>query len=226
LTISNGFPTRSQLWNGAILVSIAHAIFMTESTELGYEVSWDGFNYCRQDSQGTRGTFTFGPDGLIAVIRDDDSPKAPWNSKKPYSLEPFLKNIPQNLYNLAQKEALQYVLDEYNGYEGPVVTAAFWGTGEVMEGAEPWKEIFENGAHLIKFELMEPETAFKEIEPDYGFSEAQMRLLKTIYDKRIKAGLEPIYLTEPEIQQLSFNGEWDITESLELFEAINIKTGK
>jgi PIN domain nuclease of toxin-antitoxin system len=71
----SGFPQRVQLWRGALLTTIAHAMWVTQYPELAYEVSWDGLFYSRQNTQGTYGTIAFVKNGLVGVFRDDRSPR-------------------------------------------------------------------------------------------------------------------------------------------------------
>lgn len=39
-----------QLYKGCLLAAITHAVTVGEYSELNYEDSWDGFNYCMNNS--------------------------------------------------------------------------------------------------------------------------------------------------------------------------------
>jgi len=64
------------LWEGCILVTIAHAISSACYPEFLYEHSWDGINYSVQDSARARGTITFHEDYCVGAFRDDKYTKA------------------------------------------------------------------------------------------------------------------------------------------------------
>ena len=51
-------------------MAVAHAVTVGEYPELNYQHSWDSINYCMNNSQGCRGTITFGKKYIIAVFQD------------------------------------------------------------------------------------------------------------------------------------------------------------
>ena len=57
--------------NGCILSGIAHAIAVAKFPEISYEHSWDGINYNIQNSEGIRGTITFGKKLCVAAFRNE-----------------------------------------------------------------------------------------------------------------------------------------------------------
>ena len=150
---------------------------------LDYELSWDGPNYSRQDSQGTYGTITFAEDGLVGVFRDEHSPRAPRHSEAEYDLAQRLSGMPSDLVALAEREALQYVFDEYQGQVGPIITAAFWSTGDDVTAAEPWPTVVEHGAHLVRIEAMETEAAIVEWQQEYEWDAAEVTLLRSFFSR-------------------------------------------
>jgi hypothetical protein len=56
------FPLNSAVWQGCVLASIAHAVFLCRAPLLAYERSWNGSTYGVTDTQGTRGAIVFGED--------------------------------------------------------------------------------------------------------------------------------------------------------------------
>lgn len=226
--MDSNFPTKAQLWNGAMLATIAHAIFTASHPELSHELSWDGLNYNRQNSQGSRGTITFANDGrVVGVFFDKDSPRNPFplsSVTSDYDLNFFFRGIPQDLWQLANEEALQYVLDEYKGKTAPVITAAFWaGPAQHLEAAESWNDVLANGASLIAAELMQTETAMAHWQAECEFSARQLLLLKSLHTKKMSAPDSSIRLEswEAAILLASKNVE-GISESRSLLKAINI----
>lgn len=111
-----------QLYNGCIFMAVAHAVTVGEYPELNYEHSWDGINYCMNNSRGCRGTITFGDKHIVAVFRDV-SAKMQYQDAMNY-----FKDAPETIIELAKKEALQYVLEDIDGQTKPCITVAFWGT--------------------------------------------------------------------------------------------------
>lgn len=220
------FPQRHQLWRGAILATIAHTISVTRNPTLAYELSWEGPNYSRQDSQGTRGTITFADDRLVGVFRDDASPRAPWNAGSRYSLAAMLAGMPDELVQLAQREALQYVLDEYDGVTEPIITAALWSDGDAITAAEPWADVVAHGAHLVRIEAMETEAAMSEWQTEYEWSEAQTALLRRLFERKMALPGARMMLENTEYDQLVADGRDGLAESRELLAAIGIELPK
>lgn len=216
------FPSVAQLTKGSILVTIAHALSLANGTDFSHELSWDGPNYSRQDSQGTRGTITFAGSSLVGVFRDDHSERAPWRSRGNYRLDDFFTGIDEQLLALARTGALQYVFDEYNEEVGPIITAAFWSKGEYVTAAEPWEAVVMDGAHLLRLELMEPEAAITEMREDYPLTGKQVAVLRALFQRRIATPGEPIVATELEQSAFRFDDPEAVRESREVLAAIGI----
>src|SRR5579859_540876 len=214
------FPRRQDLWQGALLATIGQAINVAAMPDLANERSWDGPNYSRQDSQGTRGTITFLADRLVGVIRDDHSPRAPWHSGGPYRLDPLLAEMPADLRTLAEAEALQYVLDSWENLNGPIITTAFWSTGEFLAAADPWPVVVEHGGHLLEIELMEPAAAQVAIAADSEWSPSQLNLLRSLFDRKQQTPNGPVTLKDWELRALVASGTSGLAESQALLTAI------
>lgn len=225
-------PLVQDLRTGAILYSIAHAIFTAAHPFLAYEVWWDGMNYVRSDTQGTRGAITFKNDAVVGVFFDHESPRSPYNrrrnsfpfSKKESDIDRYFRGIEPHLYSIAQTETVPYQLQEYNCNVTPMITAAFWSSGGYLVGAESWDNIFKNGAFLVKIELLPTHKAMPLIEEDYNFNAKQMDLLTSVFNRRM--GTEsPITLTSDELQVLFAEGREGIEASKTLLKSINISLG-
>lgn len=222
MTKHNLLFQRNQLWRGAMLSTIAHAIWITPDRLLSYEVSWDGINYSRNNTQGTRGTITFHRDRVVAVFCDDDSPRAPWHLDGPYTLEPYSSSMPDDVRRLAEQEAFQYVVDDVDGWAISVVTAAFWSDGEALIASEPWAEVLAHGAHLIETELMHMPEALEDFRDGYEWADAEIQLLQSIFTRRMEAATGPIYLEEWEWAAFIANGTEGLEESRALLADIGI----
>lgn len=215
------FPTRSQLWWGAVLTTVAHAVFLAPDPSLANIVSWDGINYYRQDSQRARGTLTFAVDGLVGVFFDEHSPRSPYRRGRAYTLDTYFAGIPAPLLDLARREALQYVLDDYRGQTVPVITAACWGTGENVMATEPWEDVVTHGAHLLRIESMETVLALVALEEEYEFSGEHLRLVRSVYERR-RASEGNILLMLEEHAALVGEGDAGLDESRMLLATVGV----
>lgn len=216
------FPTRYQLWSGVILNTIAHAIWIIADPLLSYEKSWDESNYCVQNSMGARGTVTFSGEKVIGVFFDEDSPRNPLRSGAEYNLQTFFRGASPELLALAQNEALQYILSEYNGVLMPIVTSAFWSEGEFLTAVEPWSEVIFHGAHLIRTETLNTNAAIAELQSAYDFSSLQINFVQSLFNRKIKTPHSNIFVDSKEFEVLRTNGEEGINESYNLLAAISI----
>jgi len=160
-TNTAAFPQQEQLRDGVVLATIAYAIWFAHGPTLTNELSWDGPSYSRQDTAGTRGTVTFGDHALVGVFRDEHSPRSPLWTDQTYNLNLYLRGMPPALRDMADEEALQYVLEEHQGVTGPIITAAFWSDDDTLTAAEPWSDVVKHGAHLVSRELLDPDTALE-----------------------------------------------------------------
>lgn len=198
--IEDEFPDRRLIWPGAILGSIAHAIFVCRYPDLSHEQSWDGSNYNVQDSAGSRGTISFAGEKFVAVFFLEGSSRNPFHSESHYDLNDFLRGLPDDLQSLAQNEALQYILQEYNGSTIPIITSAFWGDGKNyrVAAAEPWAEVFDHGAALIKNQLLNPNAALANWVTDYELKQSEVALVRALFDRKMATPNQPIEFGEHE----------------------------
>lgn len=184
--MTNYPPAPKQLREGAILYTIAHAIFIAAHPIMEHEVAWDGPNYLRQDTMGTCGAVTFTNHALIGVFFDIHSPNSPFKpNKKDYALDDFFRGISPDLLATAKTEALNYVIEDYRNKHVPIVTSVFWSVGDALVGAEDWEAIYENGAHLLEIELLPNEAAMSAIQENFELPTKQMDLLASLFHKRI-----------------------------------------
>jgi hypothetical protein len=215
------FPTYSEIWHGAILSTIKHAIDIISYPMMSNELSWDGKNYNRQDSAGSRGTITFADNQLVAVFRDDNSLRTPWNNPN-YNIDELLKGIPSDLLILAENEALQYVIDEYNGVNAPIITSAFWSNNEYMTSSESWMTVVEHGAHILSFELMNLDEAINLCLREYNWNQVEVNVLRNLFEKRKLSSSVEVTLTDDDARVFTKDGIDNAQESLQLLECVGI----
>lgn len=205
-----------QLYEGCIQAAIAHAVAVGNYPELNYEHSWDGMNYCINNSQGCRAAITFHNKYIVAVFRDIH--KADRNAD---ALD-FFKGAPESIIQVAKDEALQYVLEDIQGVSKPIITAAFWGTWELLNSTRSFDDITENGGYIIQSQLLPYYDAIKVWRDYYDLDASQIALIKKLFDKKLSATGEPVELQDDEMQLLY----GDIEECLASLEELNFFRAK
>lgn len=185
-----------ELYQGCMFAAIIHAVLVGEYPELNYEHSWDGFNYCMNNSQGCRAIITFHPQCVIAVFQDVKKINL---NKNVYD---YINGMPKDILKIAEEEALLYVLDNINGETKPVITAAFWGTWDELFSNQSWDDIWENGGYIINNQLLSHQDSFVQWDDYYGLSDGQMNLVESLFERKIIKGETEIHLTPEEMKNL------------------------
>jgi hypothetical protein len=212
----------SQLWEGCILATIAHAIFIAQQPELAHEQSWDGLNYNIQDSQGALGTITFSDEGTVGAFFDSHSSRNPFTSGCATDLDERFAGMPSALRALAERETLQYLLQDFHGNNVSLLTAAFWSEKTRLVAAEPWPDVISNGAHLIQFQLRPVHEAIVAWQSHYEFNATKVELLRSVYERKISAGKEPMALTDTEKEILREGSSPGLQLSRDLLAEVSI----
>lgn len=225
MTTNNDFPLIRDLWRGALLNTIAHAVWITADSSLAYEVGWDGKNYLRQDSMGASSAIHFADaNTVVGAFFSANSHYQPFNKPvSDYSIEPFFSGIPDKLRYLANAESLEFMLQEYNGVAQPIITAAFWGSDTRMAAAMPWEEVWANGAYILAVELTPLVDVFGVLESDLELRPDQLGLIRSLFRKRGLDLRSTVILDENEYRSLVAQGNAGIAETCELLRAINIQ---
>lgn len=205
-----------QLYEGCIEAAVTHAVAVGMYPELNYEHSWDGINYCMNDSQGCRATITFHNKYIIAVFQDIE--KVDWN----IDALTFFDGASKEVIEMARNEALQYVLDEVDGVVKPVVTAAFWGTWDRLNSVQSFEDIIQNGGHIIHSQLLPYNDAMNEWRDYYDLDSKQISLIQKLFDAKINSSDDKIILHDDEIKNLY----GDLEECLTSLGELNIFRAK
>lgn len=185
-----------QLYEGCIQAAVTHAVAVGMYPELNYEHSWDGINYCMNDSQGCRATITFHSKYIIAVFQDIE--KVDRNKD---ALE-FFDGASEEIMNIAQNEALQYVLDNLDGVVKPVITAAFWGTWDSLNSVQTFESIVKNGGHVIRSQLLPYNEAMDVWRDYYDLDAKQISLIRKLFNAKIGSNGESLVLHNDDIESL------------------------
>lgn len=218
------FPEAARLRPGAVLASIVHAIMIAQVPEMAHEMSWDGEVYNLQDSMGSRGTVAFSEKGLVGVFFDKDSPRNPFLPGVGNDFQAYFEGMPDELYSLAFDDALQYILDEYEGQDLPVITAAFWGAGGRLAAVEPWPEVYKNGAHMVRIQLMEADEALTEWQLEWEMPPRLVALARSIFERKMRSPNETLTLSAEDRDLIAEGAEADggMDASRESFSEIEI----
>ncbi|AFS69454.1 hypothetical protein [Exiguobacterium antarcticum] len=187
---------RQVIWEGCILASIAHAIFVANNPDFAYEHSWDGNNYSTNDGQGSRGTVTFGQDFFVGGFRNEEFSVETTEAKE------LLSQAPQRVQKIAEQDTFQYLLDEVDGAALPIVTTVLWGNDNQVFSSHPYDDMIEQGAHLLEIQASEYENGVDYWEEYYELREQQLTLLKKLYHLKLANPARTITLSVEDIQAL------------------------
>lgn len=181
-------------YEGCYLASISCAVMSAKFPELSFEHCWDGINYSVQDGFGSRGTVTFKNNFCVCAVRSDDSERLSYSF--PYTY--YFENCPDEIFQLAEQEALQYLLDEQNEAILPVVTACFWSNGENLESNDSWDDVFINGGDLLIPQLSAFEIGLEHWKNYYEMDMAELNLVIRLFKEKLSNPDQDIRLVDDE----------------------------
>jgi hypothetical protein len=176
--------TRRELWRGAVLGTIAHAVSLLNYPELASEQSWDGPNYNVQNTMGCLGTVTFESALVTAAFFDPRSKMAETIDMETYEAERFFESAGSGVLSLAKRETFQYLLQKLNDIPEPVITSAFWTINDRIVAAKPWSEVLRDGAHLVEIQLLPPDAAISAWSETLSLSDDEANLVKRLFEER------------------------------------------
>ena len=210
---------REQLWEGCILASIAHSIMVAHYPDFANEHSWDGINYSAQDTEGARGTITFHHQYCVAAFRDDNSERA----NKVRKASEYFKGASKDILDIAESEALQYLLDSVKGKSVPVITSAFWGEGSNLYSNDEHDDMYKYGGFLLFRQVMTLNDSIVAWKEYYDMTKEQSDLLESIFTRKVSNPTATIILTKEEVDLIGTDNEEGINESKTSFNEINIE---
>ncbi|WP_336047143.1 hypothetical protein [Solibacillus ferritrahens] len=219
--VINNQLNKNNLWNGCILASVAHAIMVAQYPELSYEHSWDNGNYNVLDSSGGRGTITFTDKYVVGAFRNDNVTR----NDIPTALD-FFTGAPKDVLELAKNETLEYLLEEdEDGTTSPSITTSFWGDNNTIASIDNIVRIVQCGGYIIERQFMEYDTAVESWRDYYEMTNEQVKLLNSIYLRKLNNPNGKIILTKSEIKTIGTENLEGMSESRTSFEEINILWG-
>ncbi len=211
------FLDYNTLYERCVMASIAHAVMVGEYDLLSAEQSWDGSNYNFQNMEGIRGVISFAENEYICTIQNNNNM---YNAYIGQHVSEILNGAEASIINLANEEALQYMLIEHNGKIVPFISAAFWGSGGMNYSAQSEEQILRISENIIMPFLYSENDAKMYWKDYYEMTEEQTRLTEEIFNRRINTDGK-LVLAVDEINKLK---EWfgDIGECIESFQELEI----
>lgn len=205
---------RQNIWQGCILASIAHAIFVANNPDFAYEHSWDGDHYSTNDGQGCRGTVTFGQDFFVVGFRNEEF------FEETMEANDLLIEAPEKVQKMAVDDTFQYLLDDIEGVILPVVTTVLWGDDRQSFSSHQYEKMMDRGSSLLDIQASGYEAGLAYWEEYYELTERQLVLLETLYHSKIEHPSQTITLSHEDIQALDSNDKEGIEESITSFAEI------
>jgi hypothetical protein len=198
-----------RLYEGCVLAAVSHAVAVGMYPELNYEHSWDHMTYCVHDSEGGRGAITFHPDGVVGVFQCADS-------DSPADALRLFDGAPEAILQVAQSEALQYVLCDADGTAKPVISAAFFGTWERLYATQTMDELMEKGGCMIRTHLLPFEDALDTWRDYYDLDDKQTHLIRRLFRRKMDENGQRITVSPADLQALYGDTEECLTSLKEL----------
>ncbi|MGL6074538.1 MAG: hypothetical protein ACRC8S_10300 [Fimbriiglobus sp.] len=183
--------------------SIVHATVQPRF-DLYFE-GWTGDVYQLNDSSGTSGVVVFLVDGAVGCFYDVHSPHSwEWLRENQDSL---FVGMPSDLQVIARRIALQYLLQDIDGQAVPVVSAVFWAESGNLSAAVPWSEFLENGGHILRIQLLEPDAALAEWTAGYELTPEEVEFAQRVFEQKQAANSSWIELEESDAEWLQEQAE-------------------
>lgn len=136
------------LYERCIYSSLAHAVYTFRDPFFAYEQSWDNLNYnfC---FGSTRGTISFDKTHCVVAgaVREDISTRRQWYPSK-QACELFA-SAPQDVFQLAKKETLEYLYDTIDDISCPVATAVMWHDGTQLFLSDEKQVFAKHGGNFV-----------------------------------------------------------------------------
>lgn len=214
------YINKTKLYRGCLLSSIAHAIMTNVYPSFSYEQSWDGTNFSIQDSRGTRCTITFCEDYCVGGIRNESEGLFSRNNYNDKYKQMLLNKFPYCVINTAEKEALQYLLVEYDGQVLPNITSIFWCNDNSFFYHSCSDAQLSDDMSLLYHILLPEEKAIEALVEYYNIDDCALHLIKHLFNERLNDFSKALYLSACQIKM--FPGESINNECKQSLQELNI----
>jgi hypothetical protein len=124
--------------------------------------------------------------------------------------------MPMHVRAIAERETLEYLLQDYRGADVPVITTAFWSEGGALAAAEPWPDVLSNGGLLAHTQLQPTNQAIEVWRAHYSLSSTQAELLRSVFARKMASAGAPVVLSDREKGLLLDEGLEGLEQTREL----------
>lgn len=208
--------TKTVIFNGCLIASIAHAVMTNVYPELSYEQSWDGENYSIQNSSGLRGTISFEKEYCIGAVRNENFGAIIGGD----CIQKYMRHFPLNVINKAHEETLQYLLLERDGIVAPYVTSVFWADHTTIHFADSCADSIKKDFVLFENLMLPEEIVINKWTEYYGMDSKAIELINGLYPMKAKDFFSVIKLSER--QRNLIPGSYINKECAEALKELNI----
>lgn len=213
--------TKDKLFQGCIVSSIAHAVWSRKYSFAKYWHYWELNNCYFNDIEGNLATVSFLDNGVIGVIfRKDLFDEESFENYK-RTLNRMINKLPTYLRKIAEKETIQYFIQDFQGQEIPLISDIFWNSDDVLVSSSTkaqWENIW---LKLLKKQLLEYDQELLSCQSDYNLDENEMSLISYFSKKKLEEPYNTIKLyLDPEMQTSFYIDDFETT--LELLRRMNI----
>jgi hypothetical protein len=175
-----------------------HIAAITRLPFISHECSWDEISYSFQDYDGTNGTISFDvQNNVIVGVFIKRSSRRIAEYPDMIALD-FFKDANKNVRELARKEALQYMLLNFEQKRGnffsvkrpdilvPVVTTVCWNEGDHIYSPDNEADFLENGGEYIN-QICKPRDKLLEyLIDDYELTDGELKFAEQLFSSKRK----------------------------------------
>lgn len=201
-----------------IFISIINAVMTLENPEFCSLNSWSDNNYNKNDWEGTRVTVSFYKDGCVASCRDEKSKRLNSYTEADY----YFKDAPQQVYDIAKNETLQYLLNKVDDKIVPLITTAFWIVDNTLHSIDNQNDMINNGMNILNKELfMDISEIVEDCIEDYDMTYTQIEFSKYLFDLKLMSKNSPIHIVAKDFPDIFIESE-DYSVGIESLNEIGI----
>ena len=190
--------SRSQIYQDCAFAQCVHIAAIPRLYLIAYERSWDQMNYSFQSYYSTDGTITFDLQNgmLVGALRKNDSARMKEYPGK--NVQTFFRDADESIYQLAQNEALQYLLMSFEEKVKkslfsiktkklviPVVTTAFWSEGDDIYSSDDENAFLENGGKYINEICTSKNKLIECLTEYYELTTEELNFAETLFEFKV-----------------------------------------
>lgn len=210
------------LWQGCILAMTVYAVMLPEYPFILNEHVLDSSHYLIMNHEGAKACIVFSEDHIpeIGIFRDFASERVELTLSDRYARSHF-KNASQEIQDKAKN--LLPIFDENIGEQIlPLVTTGFWAENSKIYSNDSLEDWQLHSGGILDFQLMPFEDAMAFYEDYYDMDEERARIIKRVYQRKVKEMDQVITLSKEEIEAIRLTGEDNMDVCQEAFAKIGV----